>query len=199
MQCTQQSFESCLNKSVTATNLDNLKQKACDKLDIDGNVRVVLEADGTEVDDDDYFSFVEANSTLMLLKDGESWKPEARGQDVTDFMVTDGVESDGVGTGALLKVQSLADTLRSDISRIITFSSEEMQAIIDTPRQHLAGLLNDPNMAKAVQETCQEHLDNREQTKEAMDLLQLYHKAKQHKLQHNNDNSAAKKPKLDTS
>lgn len=42
-------------------------------------VRVVLEADGTEVDDEDYFSFLPNDSILMLLTHTETWRPSGFG------------------------------------------------------------------------------------------------------------------------
>lgn len=37
------------------------------------SVTAVLEEDGTEVDDDDYLSFLSENPVILLLKDGEEW------------------------------------------------------------------------------------------------------------------------------
>ena len=48
-------------------------------------VYLVLEEDGTEVDDDDYFQTLEPNTCLMLLYSGERWSPfSAPSGDVTD-------------------------------------------------------------------------------------------------------------------
>lgn len=38
-------------------------------------VETVLETDGTKVQDEEYFSFLPDDSTLLLLKNGESWSP----------------------------------------------------------------------------------------------------------------------------
>ena len=48
---------------------------------------------------------------------------------------------------------------------------------------NLAQLLGDTETyAKVVQEACQRHLDERQQTTEALELLKLYHKAREHSL-----------------
>ena len=54
---------------------------AKDKLMIptEEDVKVVFEADGTEVDDDDYFHFLPFNTTLMLLRHGKPWTSKAEG------------------------------------------------------------------------------------------------------------------------
>lgn len=41
----------------------------------DSSTRVVLEEDGTEVDDDEYLEYLPDNTTLILLGDGAEWKP----------------------------------------------------------------------------------------------------------------------------
>ena len=39
-------------------------------------VYLVLEEDGTEVDDEEYFQTIEANTLLMLLSKDDIWSPE---------------------------------------------------------------------------------------------------------------------------
>ena len=39
-------------------------------------VYLVLEEDGTEVDDEEYFQTIEANTMLMLLSKDDIWSPE---------------------------------------------------------------------------------------------------------------------------
>jgi DNA fragmentation factor alpha subunit len=41
-------------------------------------VKIVLEQDGTEVDDDEYFSTMERNTTLMVLINDQRWLPPGR-------------------------------------------------------------------------------------------------------------------------
>ena len=42
---------------------------------IDKKVYVVLEEDGTEVDEEEYFQTLPANTLLMLLFAGDRWSP----------------------------------------------------------------------------------------------------------------------------
>lgn len=48
---------------------------ACEKLEVDQNsvVKIVLDMDGTEVDDEEYFETLESNTVLMLLVDSQKW------------------------------------------------------------------------------------------------------------------------------
>ena len=59
---------------------------------------------------------------------------------------------------------------------------------------YLAQLLGDTETyAKAVQEACQRHLDEREQATEAMDLLKLYQKARENSPYVDDDDPKRKK------
>lgn len=39
------------------------------------NMKIVLESDGTEVDEEEYFSTLEQNTCFMILKENEDWIP----------------------------------------------------------------------------------------------------------------------------
>lgn len=42
-------------------------------------VSAVLEEDGTEISDEDYFAFIRHNTTIMLLRTGQKWMPVGAG------------------------------------------------------------------------------------------------------------------------
>ena len=78
-----------VKKGVMASSLEDFalssRRKLAYSLDREVSVDVVLEEDGTEVDDDDYFQTLEPNTCLMLLYSGERWSPfSAPSGDVTD-------------------------------------------------------------------------------------------------------------------
>ena len=67
-------------KSVIASSLLELKLHGAEKLSFDestaiSEIKVVLEADGTEVEDDGYFQTAEKDTIFILLKPGETWLP----------------------------------------------------------------------------------------------------------------------------
>ncbi|XP_052821245.1 DNA fragmentation factor subunit alpha-like isoform X2 [Mya arenaria] len=165
-------------KSVTASTLQEFTSKAKEKLGLrhDEQVTVVFEADGTEVDEDDYFQFLPFNTTLMLLAHGQKWKGqgEVEGKDEPDYMMPSGKQVSD-------RVCQLAGGLKREITRLITFSNEDLQEMADMDKGALAMLLGETETyAQSVQEACQRHLDERHQTTEAMELLKLYHKAREH-------------------
>ena len=45
----------------------------CKKFGYDSDVCLVLEEDGTEVDEEEYFQFIEENTVFLLLREREKW------------------------------------------------------------------------------------------------------------------------------
>lgn len=79
----------------------------------------------------------------------------------------------------LLEQRSLRLNL-SEIKDMVHVFCYFFQLIVEMDVALLAHLLQDTeNFAKSIQEACQRHLDERTQTAEAMDLLRLYHTARQ--------------------
>lgn len=65
---------------IVATDLNNFISRACIKLNIPTGtpVKVALEQDGTEVEDEDYFSTLEKNTALMILVGDQKWLPAGK-------------------------------------------------------------------------------------------------------------------------
>jgi len=68
-----------IRKSVVASSLLELKLRGAEKLGYDtdnvSDLKVVLEADGTEVEEDSYFQTAEKDTIFILLRQGEIWLP----------------------------------------------------------------------------------------------------------------------------
>ena len=62
-------------KSITASNLNEFKLRAAEKFGFKhySNLKVVLEEDGTEVEDEAYFQSAEKDTVFLLLRDKENW------------------------------------------------------------------------------------------------------------------------------
>lgn len=59
---------------IVTVSLEDLKSKTRAKLDKIGNkMKIVLESDGTEIDDEDFFNFLNNFTCLMVLFDDEKW------------------------------------------------------------------------------------------------------------------------------
>ena len=66
-------------KSVIATGLDDVKARGAEKLGYGQvsleDLRLVLESDGTEVEEDEYFQTALKDTVFMLLREDERWLP----------------------------------------------------------------------------------------------------------------------------
>ncbi|CAH1985729.1 unnamed protein product [Acanthoscelides obtectus] len=66
-----------VRKGLVVGSLEELVQRGRDKLGVNVGepVRLVLESDGTQVEDGEYFRTLPANTILLLLRPGERWLP----------------------------------------------------------------------------------------------------------------------------
>lgn len=65
-----------------ASSLDEMKQKAREKFEKDELPKILLDQDGTEIDEDEYFQTLEAGTELVALFPGEQWADVSRGMRV---------------------------------------------------------------------------------------------------------------------
>ena len=127
-------FDSCCLCCVADPGRDKLGYREC--------VTAVLEADGTEVDEDDYFRFLEDHTTFILLRETDQWTSSQHAVSES----SSGEDSDVVdastayrptverlqltGAAPATRDRSLAQlsrTLRKDFTQIVTFSRNELQ------------------------------------------------------------------------
>ena len=66
-----------IRMGLTANSMTELLDRVRYKFQIDPAtpIRIVLEQDGTEIDDNDYFITLEPDTSLMVLCHGEKWTP----------------------------------------------------------------------------------------------------------------------------
>ncbi|CAL8254445.1 unnamed protein product [Arctogadus glacialis] len=169
---------------VVVTSLEQLKIKGGESLPIGPGapVKVVLEEDGTIVDDEIYFLCLPSNTKFMLLGPQQMWCPVRRIDGGTSWMNRDSMllEVDAVD-GSISQVEPwwlLAQQLKQNMSSIITMSETDLQTLVDIPCAQLTSALNFPeSKVQNLQKTLQGALDHREEVRQAKELLQLYVKA----------------------
>ncbi|KAF3860300.1 hypothetical protein F7725_000555 [Dissostichus mawsoni] len=146
-----------------------------------GPVSVVLEDDGTIVEDQAYFLCLPLNTKFMLLHERETWSPVRRMDGGTAWMARDSLvlDADTVdASSAIAPWWSLAQQLKQDLSSIILMSEAELQTLVDAPCPELASALGfKEKKAEDLQQTLQGVLDRREEERQSKELLQLYLKA----------------------
>ncbi|KAK6631846.1 hypothetical protein RUM43_013912 [Polyplax serrata] len=159
---------------IVATDLKDLINKACAKLKIapDTPVRVALAQDGTEVEDEDYFSTLEKNTELMILANGKKWLPA--GKCPKYRIVVD--EPDGDGTPPK-HLQNLVDRLHSDLTSITLLGGKELELLADMDPDSIADFFPGDNRVflESLKEASSRFLAEKQQARDAMDLLKLYH------------------------
>lgn len=58
---------------MVAGSLDEIREKAKEKFEKELLPRILLDQDGTEVDEDEYFQTLEAGTELVAVFPGEEW------------------------------------------------------------------------------------------------------------------------------
>ncbi|XP_063320502.1 DNA fragmentation factor subunit alpha [Pelmatolapia mariae] len=165
---------------LVALSIDELKEKGrqCLGFNSSDSVTVVLENDGTVVEDQAYFLCLPSNTKFMLLNDKERWSPPCRIDGGTAWMARDSVmlETDTVDSSSTVAPwYELAQQLKQDLTSIILMSEADLQTLVDAPCPELASALGfQEKKAQELQETLQRVLDRREQERQSKELLQLY-------------------------
>ncbi|XP_022062358.1 DNA fragmentation factor subunit alpha [Acanthochromis polyacanthus] len=168
---------------VVVPSLDELKQKGCEFLGYGPTdpVTVVLENDGTIVEDQAYFLCLPSNTKFMLLHEKETWSPVRKMDGGTAWMARESVllETDAVdASSSAAPWWGLAQQLKQDMASVILMSEADLQTLVDAPCAELASALRfQEKKAEDLQETLQRVLDRREEERQSKELLQLYLKA----------------------
>ncbi|XP_051895550.1 DNA fragmentation factor subunit alpha [Pristis pectinata] len=169
---------------VVVGSLQELLAKGINKLGLDKRgaqwtCTVVLEEDGTAVDDEDYFEQLPKNTKFMILGPGEKWISRNVEMKLvfgtrTNADIGDSRDCvDYAGSSSNWKI--LANRLRQNLAQIITMSESDLQTLIDAPSAELAkelGVTSDN--AEEIQDFLQRALDTSEDRRQAIELLKLY-------------------------
>ncbi|KAI5746736.1 hypothetical protein M8J77_006943 [Diaphorina citri] len=168
---------------VVASSLQEIKRKAQDKLsNTSDNIKILLESDGTEIDEEDYFCTLENNTTLMVLFDHEKWTPIKQFVDAVD--------------GSHHPLTQLLSLLQEDIGQLSLLGGQELELLSDMDPDNLLDIIPDKMFLNQVKEASCRFLSDKRNAQEALDLLKLYHKSYINNTNSNNDASQTKKTRL---
>ncbi|XP_053704725.1 DNA fragmentation factor subunit alpha [Synchiropus splendidus] len=162
-------------------SLEELKTRGCEFFGFTASddVTVVLEDDGTIVEDEGYFLCLPSNTKFMLLHERETWSPLRRVDGGTawmarESMIMDAIDAATAGDEWLVQAQQL----KQDLASIFLMSEADLQNLVDAPVSELAPALGfSVPKAENFQEKLQGVLDRREEERQSKELLQLYLKA----------------------
>ncbi|TSP79485.1 DNA fragmentation factor subunit alpha [Bagarius yarrelli] len=165
---------------VVVVTLKQLKVKGREALgyDADTSVSVVLDDDGTVVEDEAYFLCLPPHTKFMFLQDKEMWTPAKRYDGGTAWLRQSfDVSSDAVDSthGGVEPWCSLAEQLKHDMASIVLMSETELESLVAVPCSVLASALAFPEQkTQDLQKTLQKVLDRKEEARQSKELLQLY-------------------------
>ncbi|XP_032904463.1 DNA fragmentation factor subunit alpha isoform X2 [Amblyraja radiata] len=131
---------------------------------------VVLEEDGTIIDDEKYFAHMPKDTKFMILGAGEKWVP--------DVKITSGSSKwldcvDSAQSSSNWK--TLANQLENNFAHIFIMSDGNLQTLIDVKPADLAKELKvTEKHAEKLQDSIQCALDAREERHQALEALQLF-------------------------
>ncbi|XP_067302073.1 DNA fragmentation factor subunit alpha [Pseudorasbora parva] len=168
---------------LAVTSLDQLKLKGGEALGFSpsASTSVVLEEDGTIVEDEAYFLCLPANTKFMLLHADEIWMHthQIDGGTAQPCRESDNLEVDGKDdVDGFESWHSLAEQLRQNLASIILMSEADLQSLIDVACSDLAAALDfSQQKTHVLQDTLQKMLDRREEERQSKELLRLYLKA----------------------
>jgi len=159
-------------KGVMASSLDEFILSSRRKLSypLEKQLVVVLEEDGTEVDEDDYFQTLETNTTLMLLYSDDKWSPFQSSDDVTD---------NGDGNSQNAKLILILNRLSEDPGSITLLSEADLELLLEMDVSTLNSNHQryDLDFLQKLQSAAGKHLREKGQIRDTLALLKIYHKA----------------------
>ena len=160
---------------MTASCLEELRNKACDVLAIDKSqapVTLALAEYGITVDDDDDFLCLPANTKFVALAGNEKW---THNSDLgTAWITQESFDRDETDSGVGLKWKNAARQLKKELSSIILLSKEALQMLIDVPFSELPQELSQSHAAvQGFQNTLQLVLDQGEEARQSRKLMEL--------------------------
>lgn len=111
---------------ISASMLEEVIEKFKDELELDDDheFMVVLESDGTEIDDNEYFSTLDDNTRLMVLIEDQIWLPLSPPYDF-NIEVDDGIAK------VEAQITELIAKLRNNVSMLSLLREPELELISD--------------------------------------------------------------------
>ncbi|CAG7819867.1 unnamed protein product, partial [Allacma fusca] len=164
-----------IRMGLTATSMTELVDRIRYKFDIDMDIpiRIVLEQDGTEIDDNDYFITLEPDTSLMVLRHHEKWTPYksmmALGLPLephSDEMILDrsnGSSCTGGGCGSTptSPVEELVWRLHQDLSLFPWLTPKELETIAKMDTEHMQKVVPDLKFLDFLQDLSERYLQDK--------------------------------------
>lgn len=169
-------------KCVVASSLDELRTKGAAKLGYNNpfDLKVVLEEDGTEVEDENYFQRAERDTVFLMLQPNEKWLPPGvealrAGCDVVDSSE----ESCYTFSSECLDPPTLLRHLEMDTGKLTLFTEEQLEVLADTSIESVDPELFSRTFVETVIDTCGRLLVEKREAQEAIELIKAFSQSSQ--------------------
>lgn len=158
-----------IKKGVTASSLEELIRIGRHKLGykLKQNVYLVLEEDGTEIDEDDYFQTIPENTTMMLLFTDDRWSP---------FATIDQTDCAAASRNRLVEILC---RLEKDPGTIALLDGVDLELLaqMDTKETMTRFPRFTTGFLSQLQEAADRHLLEKNEIRDTLGLLNIYHRA----------------------
>ncbi|KAG7198204.1 hypothetical protein KM043_005613 [Ampulex compressa] len=170
-------------KGITASSLKELTSIARSRLSmpLDAELTIVLEQDGTEVDDEEYFATLERNTSLMILSGDQKWIAAGSNKAASRYIVVDDVDNNMEGASRSDEIrrrrpplEPLISSLHGDPSHISLLGGNDLELLSDMDPDSLADIVPDRIFLEQLKEASGRFLAEKRQAQESMALLQMY-------------------------
>uniref|UniRef100_A0A131XFK2 Putative cell death activator cide-b protein n=1 Tax=Hyalomma excavatum TaxID=257692 RepID=A0A131XFK2_9ACAR len=169
-------------KCVVASSLDELRTKGAAKLGYNNpfDLKVVLEEDGTEVEDENYFQRAERDTVFLMLQPNEKWLPPGvealrAGCDVVDSSE----ESSCVFSSECLDPVTLLRHLEMDTGKLALFTEDQLEVLADMSIESVDPDLFSAAFVETVMDTCGRLLVEKREAREAIELIKAFSQSSQ--------------------
>eukprot|EP00088_Acartia_fossae_P002768 TRINITY_DN11145_c0_g1_i1.p1 TRINITY_DN11145_c0_g1~~TRINITY_DN11145_c0_g1_i1.p1 ORF type:complete len:190 (+),score=46.94 TRINITY_DN11145_c0_g1_i1:42-611(+) len=159
-------------KGIVVESLEDLFVKGRSRFGYPENqkMQLLLEEDGTEIEDDEYLFSLPDNTLMVLIYDGDRWSG-VNGAD----------EVDSKPQSVLTKLEDILVKLEQNPSRIALLSEPDLELLVDldihASYQGFHRFSSD--FLKEVQRAAENHMIEKGQLRDTIGLLELYHQTNQ--------------------
>ncbi|KAG6803481.1 DNA fragmentation factor subunit alpha [Apis mellifera caucasica] len=169
-------------KGITASSLKELISIARNRLSLplDAEVTIVLEQDGTEVDDEEYFATLERNTSLMVLYGNQKWVAAGSNKAASRYIVVDDVDNIECGQRRdevrrrRPPIEALVSSLHGDPSHISLLDGHNLELLSDMDPDSVADIVSGNIIfLEQLKEASGRFLAEKRQAQGSLDVLQM--------------------------
>jgi len=146
------------------------------------NITVVLEQDGTEIDDEEYFATLDKNTCLMILRDNEKWSAANSGSSTRHVIFVDDtdhytpnpvIETNKTINHHGIPIESLVSSLHSEPSHISLLGGTDLEMLSDMDPNSLADIFSDRLFLESLKEVSSRFLADKRKIQDSVALHQM--------------------------